>query len=162
VPGYAGYVASVPGDDAWPALVAQGDEVERALGGLPEERALHRYAPGKWSVKEVVGHLADNERVFAYRALRFARADATPLSNFDEDLYAKTGRFDARSLRDILDELRTVRAATISLFGSFDAEALERVGVARGNPVSVRALVWVTVGHVNHHLGVLRERYGVG
>jgi hypothetical protein len=159
--GYAGYVAIVPGDDAWPALAGQPDEVERLLRPLPESRALHRYAPGKWSVKEVLGHLCDNERVFAYRALRFARGDATPLANFDEDLYARTGLFDARPMRDLLDEFFAVRAATLTLYASLDDDALARVGVARGTPVSVRALAWVTAGHVRHHVAVLRDRYGI-
>jgi hypothetical protein len=162
VPAYAEYVASVRGDDAWPALASQLDDVERALGTLPEERALHRYAPGKWSVKQVVGHVADNERVYAYRALCFARGDPSPLPNFDENVCAENGGFDARPLRSILEELRTVRAATLSLYGGIDGEALARVGIARGNPVSVRALAWIAVGHVNHHLRVLRERYGIG
>lgn len=158
---YAGYLASVAGDDAWAEMVAQPAEVERRLAALSEERALHRYAPAKWSVKEVLGHVADNERVFAYRALRFARGDETPLANFDENLYARTGRFDARPLEDLLEEFRTVRAATLSLVRTFDEEALGRIGVARGVRVSVRAIVWITAGHARHHLDVLRDRYGV-
>jgi hypothetical protein len=158
---YEPYVARIAGDDAWPELTSQVAEADRLLGTLSEDRALHRYAPGKWSVKQVVGHLCDNERVYAYRALRFGRGDPTSLSNFDENLYAETGRFDARPLSDLLDELRAVRTATLTLYRTFDDEALRRVGVARGNPISVRALVWVTAGHVRHHLDVLRERYGI-
>jgi hypothetical protein len=159
--GYEAYVAEVPGDDALAELVAQAAEVERRLGALPEEHAGRRYAPGKWSVKQVLGHLCDNERVYAYRALRFGRGDPTPLSNFDENLYAETGGFDARPIADVVREFRLVRAATLPLYAGFDEKALARVGVARGIPVGVRALVWVTAGHVRHHLGVLAERYGV-
>lgn len=159
--GVGPYVASVPGDDAWPALSAQVAEMDRRFGRLPEERALHRYAPGKWSVKEVLGHLADAERIYAYRALRFAREDATPLPGFEEDLYVPAGRFDARPLRGLLDEWNAVRAATLALFRGLDGEALLRRGVANGKSVSVRTLAWLAVGHAQHHLDVLRERYGV-
>lgn len=158
---YDAYLASVPGDDVGPVLASQAGEAERRLGSLSEERALHRYAPGKWSVKGVLGHLCDNERIFAYRALRFARGDATPLANFDENLYVPAGRFDARSMRDLLGEFATIRAATLSLFASFDEEALARRGTARGLTMSVRALAWITAGHVAHHFAVLSERYGV-
>lgn len=155
------YIARVPGDDVWPVLVAQVGEVDRLLGLLPEERALHRYAPGKWSVKEIVGHLSDAERIYAYRALRFGRDDATPLPGFEENLYVPAGRFNLRPMAELLDEWRTVRAATLSLYRGFDGQALLRRGVANGNPISVRALAWVAAGHTLHHLGVLRERYGV-
>ena len=158
---YEDYVAAVAGEDAWPELATQLDEAERRLARLPEARVLHRYAPGKWSVKEVIGHVTDNERVFAYRALRFARGDETPLPNFDENLFARTGRFDARPMADLLAELRAVRAATVALFATFDDEALSRTGTARGVRFTVRAMVWVTVGHVRHHLDVLRDRYGI-
>lgn len=154
------YAALVPGEDAWPALVGQVSEVERRLGALPEERALHRYAVGKWSVKEVVGHLADAERIYAYRALRFARNDPTPLPGFDENRYVPEGRFDARPLRGLLEEWLAVRAATLALYRGMPAEALARGGVANGLRVSVRALAWVAAGHTLHHLVVLRERYG--
>jgi hypothetical protein len=161
-PDYAAYVAGVPGDDALPELASQLAVADRLFKGLPEERALHRYAPGKWSVKVVVGHLTDSERVFAYRALRFARNDPTPLPNFDEDLYALTGQFDRRPMSSLLDELQATRHASLTLFRSLDDEALGRTGVARGLHFSVRALAWLTAGHMRHHFGVLRERYGLG
>lgn len=158
---YGAYLACVPGDDALAVHVAQADEVQRLLAGRSEAQALHRYAPGRWSVKQVLGHLCDQERVFAYRLLRFARSDATPLANFEEDHYARTGRFDRRPLDDLREEFRTVREATLSLLRSLDEEALLQQGVARGLAVSVRALAWVTAGHAAHHLRVLRERYGL-
>jgi hypothetical protein len=158
---YGAYIARVDGDDAGPALESQLTAMTRTLGAFSESMALHRYAPGKWSVKEVVGHLCDSERVFAYRALRFARADATPLPGFEEDLYVPAGRFDARPLPDLLDELQVVRSATLSLFRSFDEVALSRRGIASDRLISVRALAWVVAGHVAHHAAVLRDRYGV-
>jgi DinB family protein len=161
-PTYLEDIALLQGDDAWPILEAQSGELEEALTGLPEERALHRYAANKWSVKEVVAHLSDTERVFAYRALRFARGDETPLVAFDEDLYVANSGADARPIDALVDEFRAVRDATISLLSGFDANAFLRMGVARRQRFSVRAIVWLSLGHVRHHLDVLRDRYGVG
>ncbi len=158
---YDPYVAAAAATDVWPVLCAQPDELERLLGRLSEERARTSYAPGKWSVKQVIGHVCDNERVYAYRMLCFARGDPTPLPNFDENLYAATGGFDARPLPDLLDELRTVRASTLALVRTLDEPALSRTGVARGLRLSVRALCWITAGHWAHHVGVLRQRYGI-
>lgn len=152
-------MARVEGDDVLPVLAAQEQEVTGMLAGLSEERALYRYAPGKWSVKVVVGHLSDSERVFSYRALRFARGDATPLANFDEDVYAEAGRFDRRPMGDLLDELRATRRATLALFRSLTEADLDRRGTARELSFTVRAMAWLTAGHMQHHLGVLRERY---
>jgi len=158
---YGKYIDKVPGDDALPALTEQIGDTVRMLERLDEPRALHRYAPGKWSVKEVVGHLADGERVFAYRALRIGRGDATPLPGFDETQYVPAGRFDARPLGDVLAEFRAVRDASIALFRTFDADALVRRGTANGAVISVRALAWIVVGHELHHRALLSERYGI-
>lgn len=162
IPYFGKYIALVPGDDALPGLAGQLADTLALLAPLDDARALHRYAAGKWSVKEVIGHVADCERVFAYRALHFAREDATPLPGFDENAWAPAGRFDARPLAELLDELRAVRAATVALFRSLDARALGRTGVANGNPITPRALAWIACGHELHHRGILRERYGVG
>ncbi len=159
---YGRYIRLVPGDDVMPALRGQIGETLRLVSGLPEERALHRYAAGKWSVKQVLGHLADAERVFSYRALRFARADATPLAGFDENAYVPAGAFDARPLDDLVEEYRVVRQASIALFGSLDQEAQLRRGKANDAPVSARALAWIIAGHELHHRALLRERYGLG
>lgn len=159
---YGRYIALVPGDDALPVLARAQAETHRLLAGLDEARALHRYAPGKWSVKEVLGHLADGERVFGYRALRFARADQTPLPGFDENTWVPAGRFDARPIAALADEFRAVRAASLALFGGLDADALVRRGSANGAAVSVRALAWIVAGHERHHVALLRERYGIG
>src|SRR5499427_10576620 len=135
---YARYIRLV-GDDALAALRAQSAATPRMLSGLSEAQAMHRYAPGKWSVKEVVGHVIDGERVFAYRALRIARADATPLPGFDENAWVPVGHFDRRSMPDLVSDYQTVRAATVALFSSLDDEALVRLGTANNQPVSVRA-----------------------
>ncbi|MGH7713879.1 MAG: DinB family protein, partial [Gemmatimonadaceae bacterium] len=131
------------------------------LAPLTPEQAKHRYAEGKWSVAEVIGHLADCERIFAYRAMRFAREDTTPLEGFDENAYTPAGRFDARSLGDVAAEFAAVRAATLALFRSLDSAALERVGPANGAPVSVRALAYIIAGHERHHVGLLNTRYRI-
>ena len=158
---YGKYIALVPGDDAVTALITQIDDTSHLLGRVDEERAGHRYAPGKWSVKQVVGHMADAERVFAYRALRFARADTTPLPGFEEKDYAERGAFDGRLLADLVVEFRAVRAASIALFASVSPEMALRRGVANDAPMSVRALAWAIAGHELHHRGLLMERYGL-
>ena len=156
---YQPYVSESPGDDVLAALAAQRDSTAALLAGIPEAKAGFRYAPGKWSVKEVIGHLADSERVFAYRALRVARADATPLASFDENAWMPEAGFDRRTLADIAAEFRAVRDGTLALFHGFDASAWPRVGTASGHPISARALAWIISGHEAHHLRVLAERY---
>jgi hypothetical protein len=157
---YAKYIKLV-GDDALAALRAQSASTPRLLSGLSEAQAMHRYAPGKWSVKEVVGHLLDAERVFGYRALRIARADMTPMPGFDENAWVPTGHFDRRPMPELVSDYQTVRAATVALFSSLDDEALTRVGTANNLPFSVRALALIIAGHEVHHVGILRERYGL-
>ncbi len=156
---YGKYVARVPGGDAMKALQDQLGEVLTLVRELPEERGGHRYAPDKWSIREVLGHIMDAERIFAYRALRIARGDATPLATFDENAYVPAGRFDARTLADLAEEYQAVRRATVLLFRSMDGDALGRMGVASGAGVSVRALAWIIAGHEAHHVALLRERY---
>ncbi len=158
-PFYAGYIAGVSGDDALAPLATQESETAVLLGGLAEADAAFRYAPGKWSIKQVTGHLADAERVFAYRAMRIARGDETPLPGFDENAFVEHGGFDARPLADLAAELRLLRGATLAFFRGLDAAALARRGTANGNPVTVRALAWIVAGHERHHLGILRNRY---
>jgi uncharacterized damage-inducible protein DinB len=159
-PYYGKYVALV-GPDALAALESQARSTAAFLAATPESLGNHRYAEGKWSVKEVIGHLADGERVFAYRALRIARADKTELPGFEENDYVPAGKFDRRTLADMAAEFASVRAATLSLVRSFDDEALARRGSANQTPVSVRALVAIIAGHELHHLALLRERYGL-
>lgn len=159
-PYYGKYVALV-GADPLGQLEALALSTPRALAGVDEAKAMHRYAEGKWSVKEVIGHLSDCERVFAYRALRIARADTTDLPGFDENAWMPAAGFDRRTLADVVAEFASVRAATLTLFRSFDEAALVRRGTANGNPVSVRALAMILAGHELHHLTLLRERYGL-
>ena len=161
-PHFTGYVGNVPERDPLEVLATQIDVTTGLLAGLSDTDALRRYAPGKWSVKEVVGHVADTERIMAYRALCIARGDQTPLPGFDENAYVPPARFDARSLADLVAELRTARGATLALFRSFDADAWKRRGTASGKPISVRALGYVIPGHERHHVEVLKSRYGLG
>jgi len=161
-PYYGPYIGRVPETDVLEVLSRQPDEMKKVLGGLPAERATYRYEPGKWSVAEVIGHLSDAERIFAYRALRIARGDTTPLAGFDENAYVPESHCDRRGLPQVLDDFIAVRRATISLLTGLDASDLARVGNANGTPMSTRALAFILAGHVRHHMGTLRERYGVG
>lgn len=160
-PHYVAYIARVTESDPVAVLAAQIDVTTALLRGVSEADALKRYAPGKWSVKEVVGHLADTERIMAYRALRVARGDETPLPGFDENAYVPPARFDARPLADLVADLRTVRSASVSLFKSFDADAWRRRGTASGKAVSVRAIGYMIPGHERHHVEILKTRYGL-
>jgi uncharacterized damage-inducible protein DinB len=160
LPYYGKYIALV-GDDALSALREQERETVRLLTGVDDTKALHRYATGKWSVKEVLGHVIDGERVFSYRALRIARRDRTPMPGFDENQWVPAGAFDARRLVDLVSDFQTTRAATLALFSSFDEEALTERGIANGAEISVRALAHIIAGHELHHRGLLRERYGL-
>jgi uncharacterized damage-inducible protein DinB len=126
---------------------------------LPKEKLIYRYAAGKWTIKEILVHISDDERIYAYRALRFARNDKTELPGFEQDDYASYSGANERSLDDILEELTTVRHATISLFNSFDNEALTRAGVANGHIMSVRAAAYHIAGHELHHINIIKERY---
>ena len=159
-PFYAGYVGKVPAEGPI-ALLNDQIATFKTVGLLSEQEGDHRYAEGKWSVKELVGHVADAERVFSYRLLRIARADQTPLAGFDENAWAKTAPHANRRLADIADELIAVRRATIALVASLDEAALSRTALANNKEVSARAICWIIPGHAQHHLDVLRERYGV-
>ncbi|HEY9383371.1 MAG TPA: DinB family protein [Gemmatimonadales bacterium] len=158
-PFYAGYVAGVPEGDVLDLLERALEETTRLLGAVPEARGDFAYAPGKWTLKEVVGHVVDAERVFSYRALRFARGDTTPLAAFDENAWAPNSGARARTLADLLGEYRAVRAATLALLHSLPAGADLRRGTASGREISVRALAWIIAGHERHHLRLIRERY---
>jgi uncharacterized damage-inducible protein DinB len=156
---YAGYIAQVPEGDIVSLLAGQMEATSAFLAQLNEARGDHRYASGKWSIKEVIGHLADGERVFAYRALRFARGDETPLASFDENAWVPESGCDRRTLKDLAEEFRAVRMATLALARSLSSEAATRTGTASGKTVSVRALIYMIAGHELHHLAILRDRY---
>ncbi len=161
-PSYARYIAAVPEGDLLATLAEEQRQVQGLLVGLTGAQERHRYGPDKWSVREVIGHCSDTERVFAYRALRIARADVTPLVGFDENAFVAASGFDGRPLRELLAEWEAVRGASLALLRSLDGDALDRRGVASGAPVSVRALAWMIAGHARHHRTILAERYLAG
>ena len=158
---YERYITLVPDGSLVDTLVDQHRDTIRMLREVSDDRGLYAYAPGKWTIKEVIGHLSDAERVFSYRALRFARGDGQPLAGFDENAYAPAGRFNERPIGDLVDEFQAIRAATVHLFRYLNDEELARRGIANNNPISVRALGFVIAGHERHHAKLLRERYGL-
>jgi hypothetical protein len=160
-PFYAGYVALVPEADVVSALRDSGEEITAALAAIPETRGGFRYGDGKWSIRELIGHVIDAERIFTYRALRLARGDATPLPPFEENDYVRSAGSDTRTIADLVAELRAVRESTVRMFATFPDEVWTRTGTVSGRPVSVRALAYITAGHPRHHLAILRDRYGV-
>jgi hypothetical protein len=160
-PYFERYVSRVPEVDVLATLRSDALELISALESIPEERGGFRYAEGKWTIREMIGHMIDAERIFSYRALRMARGDATPLAGFEQADYVATAGSDRRTLKDLVAELRVVRESTIQLFASLPEEAWTRRGVASGNEVSVRAIAYVIAGHTRHHLKALRELYQV-
>jgi uncharacterized damage-inducible protein DinB len=160
-PFYQGYIAKVTDDDLGAQFRAQLLEIQQLFEDVTDAAALARYTEGKWSIKEILGHLSDTERIFGYRLLRIARGDATPLSGFDENAYVPAGSFDQRALATLLEELRVVRLSTVALIEGLPKECWTRRGQANGKWISARALAYIIVGHTAHHLGVLRNRYGL-
>jgi hypothetical protein len=158
-PYYGKYISLVEADDIVNALTTQGNETTALLSKLTESQGNHRYAPDKWSVKQVLGHLTDSERIFAYRALRIARNDSKPLQGFEQDDYVRYGGFDDLSLHVLVEDFWAVRRATVFLFAHLTADASLRRGVANDNEISVRALAWIIAGHELHHRGILKEKY---
>ena len=158
-PFYAGYVR-LSGDDVTSTLEQQRAEIE-ALRALAEPAATHRYAEGKWSVKEVIGHITDAERIFAYRMLRIARGDTTPLASFDEQMFVAGANFDALPMDTLIDSFAAARASTLALIAELDGGVWARTGTASGKPVSARALAHIIAGHAAHHIAILRDRYGI-
>lgn len=159
---YAGYVARVPAGDLIEVLISPLQDsggVLTRLSSAPAATATHRYAEGKWSVAEVIGHIVDTERVFATRAMRFARGDPTPLPGMDQDVLIRGAAFDARPLDSLLDEFAHLRRSNVALFASFADPVLDRRGVASESSFTVRALATILAGHALHHLDVLDERY---
>lgn len=140
-------------------LEQQCDELAALMATCSEAQAELAYAPGKWTLKESLIHMSDTERVFSYRILRIARGDSTPLLGFDHDVYVPASRAHARTVADIMAELRAVRGSTLALINSLDATALAQHGTASNQPVSARGLCWIVAGHMTHHIGLVRDRY---
>jgi hypothetical protein len=156
---YHQYISRVPDGDIVGILEAQRDEFVARLRSIPEERGDHRYAEGKWTVKEVVGHVVDAERVFGVRSLAFARGDKTPLPAFEQDDYVARANFGARTIADLADEFESLRTSLVILFRSFDDDIWMRRGTASGFEFTTRVVPWVIAGHLMHHAAVLEERY---
>jgi len=161
-PFYAGYVQRVPdSSDIFALLSSQPDELRALLQSVSDSQANARPAPGEWSVKEVIGHLCDSERVFAYRAMRIARSDATPLPGFEQDDYVQATDFNRRTLSDLLDEFASQRRANVLCFQPLTDTETARRGTASNATVSVRALLYILAGHVMHHIESLKTTYKV-
>jgi hypothetical protein len=161
-PYYARYVSMVTGDDALFALEGQRDEVARLLAAVPEARETFRYAEGKWSVRQVFGHLIDAERVFGYRAFCIGRGEQAALPSFDQNAYVTESRYAELPLQELGRELLAARELNLVALRRLGAEAWLRRGTASDKPVSVRAVGFIMAGHLRYHAGILRERYGIG
>ena len=158
-PPFFAYISLVPDGDVLASLDRQIQETTSRLEALPPAKADFAYAPGKWTIKQVVGHLVDAERIFSYRALRLARGDSTPLPGFDENAYVPAAAAERRTLSDLLAEFNAVRRSTLALFRYLPAEAPTRMGTVNGATMSVRAVAWIIAGHERHHRRILEERY---
>jgi len=156
---YGRYIDLVTEDDIVAALDAQSHETAALLGGISEQQAAHRYEPDKWSVKQLVGHVIDGERIFAYRALRIARGDTTPLPGFEQDPYVATAASDDRPIADLAEEFAAVRKGNVLMLRALPGEAWSRTGMASDSAISARALAFIMLGHERHHMRILRERY---
>jgi hypothetical protein len=159
-PYYERYVSLVDGN-VLAVLEEQKGVLRRLAESIPPERESYRYAEGKWSIREVIGHMIDGERVFGYRSFCISRGDQTPLPGFDENRYIADSDYNNRSLHDLVDELIAARDLNLRTFHALSEEAWSRLGIASGHPVSVRALAYITAGHLKHHVKVLASRYGM-
>ncbi len=156
---YENYVSLAAENDIVASLENQVGELKKIFSEISEENGVFAYAEGKWTIRELLGHIIDGERVFSYRALRFSRDDATPLAGFEENFYVANSNFSVRSLADLVEEFSLLRQSNFIFFKNLSEDAWLRRGVASDNEVSVNALAHIMVGHVRHHLNILRERY---
>ena len=156
------YIEQVGDAPVLEVLARQLGEMQRIFGALDEEKSGYRYAAGKWTLKELLGHMVDTERIMAYRVLCMARGEKQPLPGFDENAYAELAAYGNRRFADVLEEYRLVRGANLLLFGSLTEPMLRQVGNANGYNISARAMLYVLTGHEAHHLGIIRERYLAG
>lgn len=157
-PFYAGYIATVD-DDVLTVLQKQSEEIPRFLRTIPAEKEDYAYAIGKWTLKEVLGHIIDTERIMAYRLLRFSRKDSQPVPGFDENNYIKNSSYSSRNFSDLVGELDLLRRSNLFLFSDLKDQDLALTGEANGQKISVRALLFVIAGHLNHHVRLIKERY---
>jgi len=160
-PYYERYVSLVAGDDVSDTLAAQPAELRKVFGELGDDKGTFAYESGKWTIKELLGHVIDGERMFAYRALRISRGDQTPIEGFEQDGYIENARSNERSFADLLDEFELLRVANVLMFNHMSEADWKRSGVASGVGVSVKALAYIMAGHVTHHVNIFNERYAV-
>jgi hypothetical protein len=160
-PFYAGYVGLVPEEDVLPVLAAQRDEVLRLAAGIPKDRETYRYAEGKWTIRGIFGHLGDGERVFGYRAFCIARGDQAAFPGFDQEEYMAVEDYAGVPLAELAAEFAALRDGNVAVLRRLPAERWGQVGTASGNKVTVRALAYVMAGHLRHHIGILKARYGL-
>jgi hypothetical protein len=160
-PYYAGYVGLVPEADILGVLEAQNAELRDLVASVPADRESYRYEPGKWSIREVLGHIGDGERVFGFRAFCFSRGETNPLPGFDEKEYVARSSFDHQGLAELIADFSGLRSSNLRMLRRLAPQTWLNKGTASGNPVSVRALAFILAGHVRHHVKVLRDRYGV-
>jgi uncharacterized damage-inducible protein DinB len=156
---YKGYVELVSGKDIMKTLEEQFDEVEQFFNSIPQDKAGFRYNEGKWSIREILGHMSDTERIFAYRALRISRKDRTALPGFDENEYVRYSNFDKQTMSDLLEHFLFIRKSTIAMFKTMDEEMTKLSGTVNNNQVSVRAIAHIIAGHAQHHINIIKERY---
>lgn len=157
--GYATYLAEAPEGDPLKLLQAQVEELSALYSGLSEAQGAYRYAPGKWSLKDLLQHLSDSERIFAYRCLRIGRGDATPLPGFDENAFAISAKAEERSTADLLADFRSARGASLELFRSLSDKAWAQQGTSNGRNLTARCVPYICLGHAAHHIAVIRDRY---
>ncbi len=155
------YIEKVESQNVIEVLTVQKDVVKNLYKNLSEEQKMYQYAVGKWTPQQILGHLTDTERIFGYRALAIARGEKQSLPSFDENEYMDASDFNQQPFESLLEQYRLVRESSIALFSSFSEEVASRIGIANGNAVSARALVWMIAGHERHHLNILKERYNI-
>ena len=158
-PYYDRYISLATETDIFDTLAAQPDEIKALLAPLAEEKGSYAYADGKWTIKELLSHIIDGERIFAYRALRISRGDKTPIEGFEQDDYIANSNANNRTFADLIDEFTLERQANVHLFKNISAVGSKEMGTANDNPVSARAIAYIMAGHVRHHIGVLTEKY---
>jgi len=161
VPYYSRYISLVPESNVLPVLEAQLAELDRLAHSIPPEREQFRYAEGKWSIREVLGHLIDGERVFAYRAFCISRGESAPLPSLDQNAYVAESRYNERAIGDLAAEFSWLRKSSLAFLNALTEAEWKRIGIASNNPVSVLALAYIMAGHIRHHLKVLHASYGV-